>query len=277
MSDSSAVDGIRSIGRAVHVLEVLAGAGDSGLRLSQVMETVELSKTTTHRILSTLQELNWVELDSASGCYYLGMSLVGAGLAAANRHGLLKLASPHLLWLAEMTADTVYLSVRAGSSALCIDRVTGTFPIRTLTLSPGDRRPLGSGAGSLALLAWLHRDEIDSLIIEQAKVEGPSNGISDPALLNRLVNDALAHGFAHNPGLLISGAEAVGVPVLGADGLPVAALSVAAIASRLEEQRRGQIVSWLKSEADALGKKLLELDPNIESTSIRRLLPDTHE
>lgn len=273
----TAVDGIRSVGRAVHVLEVLAGTGDSGLRLSQIVEMAELSKTTTHRILSTLQELNWVEMDPASGCYYLGMLLVGPGLAAANRHGLLKLANPHLLWLAEMTADTVYLSVRAGSSALCIDRVTGAFPIRTLTLSPGDRRPLGSGAGSLALLAWLARDEIDSLIMEQTKGESPPHGISDPVLLNRLVDDALAHGFAHNPGLLISGAEAVGVPVFGADGFPVAALSVAAIASRLDEQRREQIASWLMGEADALSKKLLELDPNFESTSIRRLLPRYQE
>jgi DNA-binding IclR family transcriptional regulator len=161
--------------------------------------------------------------------------------------------------------------VRIGARALCVDRVTGNFPIRTLTLGPGDRRPLGVGAGSLALLAWLPDDEIEQLITQSATAgDGP---LSDPAVLHQLIDEARTQGYSHNPGLIVPGASGVGVPVRGSDGRPIAALSVAAIDSRLAEPRRVQVVRWLTKEATELEAKLNSLSPNLNAADIRRLLP----
>ncbi|MCO1658512.1 IclR family transcriptional regulator [Pseudonocardia humida] len=263
------MEGIRSVERAVAVVQVVADRGADGARLVDIVAATGLQKTTAHRLLGTLVQLGWLEQDTATGAFHLGLALVALGTAASTRHGLLELANPHLLRLAELTADTVYLSVRIGAQAVCVDRVTGEFPIRTLTLRPGDRRPLGTGAGSLALLAWLPDEEAERLV-ERSAGPGP---LGDPAVLHQLIGEARAQGYALNAGMIVPGASGVGVPVRGDDGRPVAALSVAAIDSRLAEPRRAQVVRWLVREATELERTLSELAPHVGEADVRRLLP----
>ena len=52
-------------------------------------------------------------------------------------------------------SPSAVLSLPSGIESLCIDVEEGTYPIRANYLRVGSRRPLGVGAGSLALLAWL--------------------------------------------------------------------------------------------------------------------------
>lgn len=265
------MENIRSVERAAGVVQVVADGEPAGSRLVDIVGATGLQKTTVHRLLGTLIQLGWLEQDETTGAFHLGLPLVALGTAASNRHGLLDLASPHLLRLAELTGDTVYLSVRIGSQALCVDRVTGSFPIRTLTLDSGDRRPLGVGAGSLALLAWLPDQEVEQLISRNAA--SGSGPLSDPAVLHQLIEEARAHGYTHNPGLIVPGAGGLGVPVRGAEGRPIAALSVAAIESRLSEPRRTQIIRWLSREAEELERQLGELVAKLGEGDVRRLLP----
>lgn len=124
----------------------------------------------------------------------------------------------------------------------------GDFPIRTLTLNVGDRRPLGVGAGSLALLAFQDADEIDGIL---AAVEGELAvypGFDVPTV-RRLVSVAREQGYAFNNGRLVRGMSAVGVPVLMPGGEVAAALSIAAISSRMEGARRAMLVEALQTEA----------------------------
>lgn len=266
-------DGVRSVERAAQIIQVVADAGSDGARLTDIVTRTGLYKTTAHRILQTLLGLGWLEQDHSGANFFLGLPLASIGATAADRHGLLDLANPHLSRLAELTGDTVYLSVRMGSHALCLDRVLGSFPIRTLTLRIGDRRPLGVGAGSLALLAWLDDEEVERITRANAGNENDSR--LDPAQLQGLVATSRAQGYAHNPGLIVPGAEAVGVPVFcGDERIPVAALSIAAIESRIAEPRRAQLVGWLQREASALADEITVIAPQFRPADARRLLPD---
>ena len=48
--------------------------------------------------------------------------------------------------------------------AVCVLREDGDYPLKTHVLLPGDRHPLGVGAGSLAILAALPDDEVDACL-----------------------------------------------------------------------------------------------------------------
>src|SRR5687768_5460412 len=109
------MDAIRSTERAPVVVRVVTLAEPGGARLTDISSATGLQKTTTHRVLGTLVQLGWLEQDASTGTFHVGSELVALGGAAANRHGLLDAADPHLMRLAELTADTVYLSVRIGS------------------------------------------------------------------------------------------------------------------------------------------------------------------
>lgn len=263
---------IRSVARAAAVLDVVCAGGAGGARLSEVAAATGLQKSTVHRLLTTLVELGWLEPESSTGAFHLGAPMVAYGTVALNRHGLLDVANPRLTAIAEDTEDTVYLSVRSGAEALCVDRITGAFPIRTLTLRVGDRRPLGLGAGSLALLAWLPDDEIDRVLA--APNSTPGYARPSPTTLRTTIAEARRRGCALNVGGLIPGAVGVGVPVRGNDGRPVAALSVAAVEARLSGPRVDEVVALLEREAEILARDLTALAPQATEAGVRRLTPD---
>jgi DNA-binding IclR family transcriptional regulator len=217
-------------------------------------------------------KVGWLDQEEDTGTYYLGVPLIGFGISASDRHGLLDLAQPHLQRLADLTEDTVFLSVRAGGRALCADQAIGKFPIRILDPSVGDRRPLGSCAGSLTLLAWTADDEIEEVLARERHSNDRDHRGPDPIVLRQLVTESRAQGYTLFPGLVIPDSVGVGVPVFGADGTAVAALSIATIEQRMTEMRRGHIVDWLLREAKSLSDALLKLNPRFNQGDIRRLL-----
>jgi DNA-binding IclR family transcriptional regulator len=246
----------QNIARTSLLLSALAEASAQGLRLTDVVEVTGLGKATAYRILNGLVAHGLAEQDAA-GRFFLGMRVVGWAAAAADRFGLLRLAAPILAQLATKTEDTVYLSLRSNDEAVCIGRYEGAFPIKTLTLKLGDRRPLGVGAGSLAILAFLPPGEIERILAAQAKARR-AYPIDDPTL-RKLIERTRRQGYALNDGYMMPDMSAVGVPLTTTDGLPVGAVSVAAISTRLVPPRREEIVSELRRAVVAIDAQLQPL------------------
>ena len=78
----------------------------------------------------------------------------------------------------------------------------------------------------------------------------------DVSEIYRLVEQTNANGYAFNDGGIVAGMSAVAVAIPGADGIPAAALSIAAISDRMKPERREQIASLIKREADLIGRRL---------------------
>ncbi len=243
---------LRTINRAATVLRALAAGPGAGMRLADVTAEVGLGKATVHRLLGALAEVGFIEVDPHEKRYRLGFALYALG-RTARRFRVVDLAGPALERLAEATGDTVYLSIRDGDEALCVDRRTGSYPIRTLTLDVGDRRPLGVGAGSLALLAFEPPAEIARLLASGRRAEYPQ---FDGPRLRRMVEETRAADFSFNDGRIVSAMCALGVPVIAPDGGVVAALSIAAIRERMNPARRAELVELLRAEAAGLSRAL---------------------
>ena len=244
----------QNIGRATMVLKALAANSADGLRLTDVVNATSLGKATVHRVLSGLVAHGLVDQDKATGRFFLSLKLIGWAMAAGDRFGLARLAAPALARLAKRTEDTIYLSLRSGDEAICIERREGPFPIKTLTLRVGDRRPLGVGAGSLAMLAFLPDEEVEQVIATQG-VEQARFGI-DEMTMRDMIATARRLGYTLNDERLIPGMSAVGVPIRRPNGQPFAALSVAAISTRLQLPRRDTIVASLRQEAELIEAEL---------------------
>jgi|EndMetStandDraft_7_1072992.scaffolds.fasta_scaffold195350_1 DNA-binding IclR family transcriptional regulator len=240
----------QNIGRATMVLTALAANSAEGMRLTDVVNATSLGKATVHRVLSGLVAHGLVDQDKSSGRFFLSLKLISWAMAAGDRFGLARLASHALARLSQRTQDTIYLSLRSGDEAVCIERREGSFPIKTLTLRLGDRRPLGVGAGSMAILAFLPDEEVERVIAAQG-AEQTRFGI-DEMTLRDMIATSRQLGYSLNDERLIPGMSAVGVPIRRPNGQPFAALSVAAISSRLQLPRRDTIVASLKQEAEQI-------------------------
>ena len=149
-----ASDSVRSVARAMEILHILSfNASSSGMRFSDLQAQSGLSKGTLHRLLKSLVASGFVEQAAGSRVYYLGLEFLSMGERAANRLDIRAVTQPSLERLANLTGDTVMLTIRSGLDAVCIDRAEGSFPVKVLTQNIGTRRPLGVGSGALALLA----------------------------------------------------------------------------------------------------------------------------
>ena len=245
---------LKTIDRAARVLWVLARGSRAGLPLGSVGRLSGFSKGTTHRLLAALIEAGFVFQDPETRHYRLG-----AGLSLLARIGQQQdvgaAAAPCLERLAEATSDTIYASVREGPTAVCIGREIGSFPIRTLSLEIGVRRPLGVGSGSLALLAFLPDDEIEVILKHNEMRYREFDGY-DVAYVRKAIAKSRRNGFASVDGRIVAGMNALGVPVYDSAGNVVAALSLAAIADRVSGDRVAELVKLLSKEAVRLGSAL---------------------
>jgi DNA-binding IclR family transcriptional regulator len=234
--------GTQSIERVVGLLRVVASRGRHGMRLGDVTAATGLPSSTCHRMLQRLEAEGMVERHPVTRKYQLGPLLHELGLLARPRLGLAERCEALLAGLAEHTQDTVYLSERRGLEAVCSARALGDYPIKALTLDVGIRRPLGIGAGGLAILCALPPADADA-IVEANAARYATLSTLDASQVRRAVHDGRQRGYAFLDGAVFPGTAAVGV-AFPPDN-PIAAISVAAVSSRLGEPRREAIAAEL--------------------------------
>jgi DNA-binding IclR family transcriptional regulator len=237
----------QNIARAAQVLEALAESGSKGLRLTDVARITALSKTAVHRCLAGLTAHSLAIFEPDEARFFLGDRVFAWTVMAGERYELAERVMPYLRRLADESGDTAYFLLRRGDEAVCYGRAVGSFPIKTLTLNIGDRRPLGVGSGPLAILAFSSDAEIARLLRTQAAAR-KRFGISDESLRPMLAA-ARTSGHTNFGEQLIKGMGGVGVPVRNSQGKPVAALTIAAISSRMEPERRKQLAKSLRKMA----------------------------
>lgn len=242
-----------TLARAMGVLYALRDAGAEGLLAGEVAAATRGHRVTVHRLLSGLKQEGLVEQDGTRR-YHLGARLWLLGMAASARFDLAAVARDALERLEHETHDTIYLLRRVGDDVFCVARRDGRYPIKSLVMEVGRSYPLGVGGGGLAVLAALHEGERIAIL---GRVKSRIGGYPKIAFarIRALLADTVKHGFAFWPAL-ISEAYVVAVPILGADGRPVGALSCAAIKERLDPQRRRKVAALLKAEAEALRQRL---------------------
>jgi DNA-binding IclR family transcriptional regulator len=258
----SVIDPNGGIHRTVGILRLLASADSKGLRLKDVADAVGLPRPTAHRILASLIAEGMVERDAGAKHYRLGLDLFVLAARAGNPMNLRELCRPTLLRLTGSLGETIFLLVRSGFDAVCIDRTAGPLPIRSFTGDIGGSVMLGIGQGSMAILAHLTPGEQDEVIRYNLPRMREFAGF-DEGFLRAEMARVRALGFSDGAQGLIPGMAGLGAPILSPDGRAVAALSVGSTTDRMTPERNAVIASILINEARLIGTKLNPFDPTL--------------
>ncbi|QDJ32990.1 IclR family transcriptional regulator [Bordetella hinzii] len=253
------VEGAQTLARAMQVLRAVSRGDGAGL-LALTRDT-GMSKPTVHRLLSALAAEGMVEQDAATRRYYLGPECHVLGNIASARFGINRLAAPIVARLAHECGDSAFFSIRRDVFAVCAMREDGDYPLKTHVLMPGDRHPLGVGAGSLAILAALEDEDIEACLQANAALIAARYPHYSLPLIRSLVREVREQGYAVNRGLVIPGSWGIGMPVRDAGGQVLGALSIAAVESRMDEERQFQMAKLLAREAGRLQAQLHPADP----------------
>lgn len=243
-----------TIGRAAHLLRVLAVAGGHGLGLSELSLYVGLPHPTVHRLLGQLIDEGLARRVESSRRYILGPMLFELGLAAAPHFEIRPHCRPYLLQLAEHTGETVYLTIRSGDEAVCIDCCSSPLASSRVLLGMGMRWPLGAGAGSVAMLASMPRAERDHMVsLSLPRLRGPYKVSEDDFVA--AIEEAAESGYAFLRNRVALGDAGVAV-ALRAQGRTIGSVTVVGPNHRLPVARVPEIATQLQQVVAQMEQRL---------------------
>lgn len=248
-AEAANLDGTQAIRRAVAMLKIIASGRHPGVTMSHVSEAMDLSRSTTHRILKCLQQEGLIEQDAAEHGYTIGRLTYELSLSVVRDYHTASTWSHLVESVARRTNHTTYLLARSGSDAVCIQKADGRAMLRVIPVDVGQRRPLGVGAGAMALLSSFERAEIERIV----RSIGPPLRQFPNLTSATVIKDALAAkelGYAVSRGRVFDQVVGLGF-LLPKQSETQLAISIAAPASSVDEPGLAKLASVIKAEIAA--------------------------
>lgn len=243
---------VRSLGRALQILNSFLGNEDS-LSLTEISRRTGLSKSTVHRLVSTLVQHRYLE-QAPSERLRLGIRLFELGSLVQKRLEVRREALPIMTELARQTGETAMLLALDGREAVCIEKVDGHRSIR-LGAQVGSREPLHAGSGAKILLAFAAQEVVQAVLSGPLPRLGP-NTITNPKELEAQLLQVRQRGWAVSFEERDTGAAGVAAPVFDHNGRVVASLDLAGPIWSFSDTRLPGLVDLVTRAAREISRHL---------------------
>lgn len=214
------------IDRMMEVLSLIERRAN-GVSIRDLVDQLDLPRTTVYRILNTLQFHDVVRRSGADGTYRLGARLLSLAARAVNEgqdYDLAAISLPHLQRLAADTGEGCKVSIIDGTEILVIAAVDGKREY-ALTVVPGQRLPVHAGAASKVLLANMPKDELVERLKSSLPRYTPKTQTDGRKLAAELAR-IRKQGFAQDKGEYAPSIHAFAAPIPDRTGKIIGALSV---------------------------------------------------
>jgi IclR family KDG regulon transcriptional repressor len=255
-------ESIRAVERALDVLLCFT-MQTPVLNMTQISEMVGMHKSTVHRLLATLEKRKFVKRDQVSGIYRPGIRLLQMAYLTLEDINIREIALPYMSKLVEQFRETVDLAILDESDVVFVDAIESPQRVK-LAASPGQRLPAFSTASGKAILAFLPEEEAKAIRKQNNHQYKPFRLLSQTAFFEDLENTR-KRGYSIDMEELEQGIHAVGAPIMGVNGLPIASLAVAGPAFRLSREMIDTIGPDLVKFAKDISKEVLISDSKISS------------
>ncbi|MEF8852379.1 MAG: IclR family transcriptional regulator [Haloarculaceae archaeon] len=241
---------VASVERAFAVIEQLRGEGS--MRIEAVAEALDVSTSTAHVHLKTLEEVEYVVRDS--GGYRLGYRFLRNGVETRERSRVYEVTRDEVDELAAETGEVANLGVEEEGKRVLLHQAEGTNAVY-------DNAPIGEytnmhwTALGKAILAHLPEGYAGDVIDVHGLPDRQESTITD--------RDELAEEFARVRDRKYAiedeerrlGIRSVAVPILVEDSV-VGALSVSGPKERLDDRRiEGELLPALRSRVNVVEVK----------------------
>jgi IclR family acetate operon transcriptional repressor len=251
-NDGARAAGVRSVERAVTILDVLAASGwRTG---AEIARELHVHRSTALRLLGTLERHALVERDPRSAKYRLGRRLPQLASVVTGESDLRTLARPVCEGLAGALGETVTLDVLVGDQIVPIEQATGSTSVVSVNWL-GRRTPVHCTASGKVILAF-GPAAIRERLLGRPLERSTAHTITGEADLRTQLREAMNDGFARTYEELEIGLDALAAPVFAAGGEVVAALDVSGPSHRLRAEGRPELVRLTLDAAADLSRRL---------------------
>jgi DNA-binding IclR family transcriptional regulator len=244
---------IQSMARAAKILEHLAYNGNSE-SLSSISRALNLNKSTVYTLISTWEQLGYVQQNQDTGKYSLGLKVFELGQVVQSSMDLRTEAMPFLRELAAQYGETVHLAVLSDGEVVYVDKVDSPRSIRIVSRIGGRNPAHCTGVGKV-LLAGLSDSQLEKVIGERCLRRFTENTIIDPDGLKRYIHQVSEQGYALDQEEFEIGLFCVAAPIKNHQGVTIAAISISGPADRMKQNDIARITSDLKETAKKISSK----------------------
>lgn len=242
-----------SVARAFAVLDVLSRQGGSGLSLMGIAKPLQMSKSTTHRYLITLEQLGAVERDSQDH-FRLGLKMIELAGMTLSDNNLHKHGEALLTELADRTLETVHLAVPSGTEVVYIAKADGARSIRMVSYI-GARAPMYCTALGKAILAYSPTKLVDQVIRAGLTPRTPRTITARRVFLEELER-VRRQGYAVDQEENEIGVCCMGTPILDYDARAIGAISVSGPVERMTPARQLEFGPIIRETGLRLSKRM---------------------
>ena len=222
--------------------------------LRELREQSGFSKTTTLRLVKTLESLDYLACDPENGRYHLGSSILKHVHVGLSHSELVRVAHPFMIELAEETTETTGLTVWTNRGPLLIDLILTSRMFKP-QLWLGMRLPGLGSAAARVLVAFGPQSILDAALALAHEAHTPFT-ITDRESLSAELMKVRREGVSFELKEWDLSMGAVAAPVLGPDGLVRASLAVVVPIERCGEAEMHAYTEAVKRTARALSREM---------------------
>ena len=245
----SSMAGTQTLVRGLEVIDAVASGVTS---LDDLAGTLGLTRSTTHRLASTLVERRYLEFTRGRG-YGLGAKLLELGHLTAGKMDLTRVARPYLEELSTSTGDAVHLGVLDGSRALYLDKIQGSRRVE-VSSRIGERQPLRSTGLGKALILDADEKQWREYYDYEARLGAGYDVPLDSWLARMREYSSLGYAFdlEENEDRI----RCVAAPIRGVNGRIAAAISVSSAAQYMDDLRMRGLSFQVRDVAERISTAL---------------------
>lgn len=226
---------VQSIERAFCILEKLSENPD-GIQITRLAEQVNLSKSTVHRLLSTLIEMNYVSQDIETERYKVGYQVLFLSRNLLNNTDLIAIAKPFLQSLSHDINETIHLCIEDKCEIVYIDKIESNQTIRMYSRI-GSRAPMYcTGVGKM-LLSNCYDKELEKVLqLTSFERRTPHTITTRDDLLNEL-DIIRRQGYALDDIENEQGIRCIAAPIYNYTGRVISSFSISGPSERISHER----------------------------------------
>lgn len=245
----------KSAARAIEILELMA-RNKRPMTLTEIGKSLSLPKSSCFELVYTLVEHGVLEVENeAQKTFRLGIKLFQMGSTVLSQTNLYSIAHPLLHHLARTTGETVYLAIEEKDEIVYMDKVESDEPIRS-TLSIGSRNSMTvTGLGKSLLATYTHQKLQSTFSQRDFPVPTPYSLKSFEAL-QKDIEGTRKRGYAIDDREGMEFLRCVAAPVRDHNGKAIAAISIAALDSRLPQDKLPEFGAQVVETAMEISRRL---------------------
>lgn len=240
--------------RVLDILELFEAQGRP-MTLQEIARRIGVPQSTTFRLLYTLQDRGYLELDRTSFTYWPSPRIFNIGRIAVLNNRLRQLAAPFLEALHRRFDEQALIAVLAQGHVMYIDIIKpANWP--RLGNNIGDIAPAHATALGKSMLAYMTEDEVDELVSRMGLQQRTRRTISTLPALKAELALTRRRGYSINDREQEEDLYAVAAPIFNDQGRVVAAICLSGRPVSMMEKDPELMARALKQTAEQISDRL---------------------